>query len=109
MGISFQYEETDTCNPPKVEQVEAGGKALENVPVSSPLRVQDLDGPGPDLSFGSKIPWQRPNHNRNGWVLRLCRTRAGRPPGAPARHRSRSGEAGGSVMDEQKVLPKFIT
>jgi hypothetical protein len=29
----------------------------------------------------------------------------GRSPGAPARHRSRSGEAGGSVMGEQKVLP----
>ena len=37
-------------------RVKAGGKALENLPVTSPSRVQDLDGPGPDLSFVPKIP-----------------------------------------------------
>jgi hypothetical protein len=56
-------------------RVKAGGKALENLTVTSPSRVQDLDG---------------------------------RPPGAPARHRSRSGEAGGSVMDEEKLLPSSL-
>jgi hypothetical protein len=77
----------------------------EGLTDTSPSQLSGYDGPGPDLYFGSKIPWQRLNHNRYGWLLRLCRTRAGRSPGAPARHRSRSGEAGGSVMGEQKVLP----
>ncbi|MBE9592074.1 MAG: hypothetical protein IMF19_01205 [Proteobacteria bacterium] len=36
-------------------RVKAGGKALENLSVTSPLRVQDFDGPGPDLSFGPKM------------------------------------------------------
>jgi hypothetical protein len=76
-------------------RVKAGGKALEKLPVISPSRVQDLDGPGPDLFFGPKIPWQRPNHNSNGRLVNLCRTRAGRPPGA-------------SVMDEQKLLPSSL-
>jgi hypothetical protein len=63
------------CVGQLLARVKAGGKALENVPVTSPWRVQDFDG---------------------------------RPPGAPARHRSRSGEAGGSVMGEQKVLPSSL-
>jgi len=41
-------------------RIKAGGKALENLQVTSPLRVQDFDGPGPDLFFGPKIAWQRP-------------------------------------------------
>jgi hypothetical protein len=76
-------------------RVKAGGKALENLPVTSPLRVQDFDGPGPDLFFGPKIPWQRPNYNSNGRLVNLCRTRAGRPPGA-------------SVMAKQKLLPNSL-
>jgi hypothetical protein len=31
-------------------RVKAGGKALENLPVTSPLRVQDLDGRPPGAS-----------------------------------------------------------
>jgi hypothetical protein len=82
-------------------RVKAGGKALENLPATSPSRVQDLDGPGPDLSFGPKIPWQRLKHNSNGRLVSLCRTRAGRPPARPGPVRA----GGASVMGEQKVVP----
>ena len=35
-------------------RVKAGGKALENLPVTSPLRVQDLDGRPPGSSVMAK-------------------------------------------------------
>ena len=35
-------------------QVKAGGKALENLPVTSPLRVQDLDSRPPGASVMGK-------------------------------------------------------
>ena len=62
-----------------MQRAQPSGKVLEKLHVTPASEVSDFDGPGPDLFFGPKIPWQRPNHNSNGRLVNLCRTRAGRP------------------------------
>jgi len=53
-GCLFSGMKKQICVSQLMARVKAGGKALENLSVTSPLRVQDFDGRPPGASVMAK-------------------------------------------------------